>query len=162
MCIVLMIDSKRIDRAERYIRASPEQIFGAFVDPLQLIKWLPPEGMRCKIHGFEATKGYVMSLYYHSTVPAGVGKTNRSEDRFEVIFDSLVPGVEIVQRVIFDTSDPSFSGEMRQTWTFKNQKHGTLICLACENVPQGVRPEDHAAGMNSSLENLARLVEAGN
>jgi hypothetical protein len=40
------------------------------------------------------------------------------------------------------------------------QDEGTLVRIRAENVPEGIRPEDHDAGLNSSLEKLARLVEA--
>lgn len=36
----------------------------------------------------------------------------------------------------------------------------TRIDSASRHVPEGIRPEDHEAGLNSSLENLAGFVEA--
>ncbi|MGZ9722846.1 hypothetical protein [Rhizobium miluonense] len=37
--------SRRTDTASRVIRAKPQAIFVAFVDPEALISWLPPKGM---------------------------------------------------------------------------------------------------------------------
>jgi hypothetical protein len=35
------------------------------------------------------------------------------------------------------------------------------VRVRCENVPAGIRPQDHAAGIASSLENLAAYAERG-
>ena len=63
--------------------------------------------------------------------------------------------------MLFDTSDPDFSGAMKQIWKFVANKGGTRVSVACENVPQGIGREDHAVGLNDSLANLARIVEDG-
>ena len=36
---------------------------------------------------------------------------------------------------------------------------GTAVEVVAENVPAGISTEDHRVGMESSLANLARLVE---
>lgn len=36
--------------------------------------------------------------------------------------------------------------------------HGTLVTIRAEDVPPGIRPEDHADGMNSSLDKLAAFL----
>ncbi len=116
------------------------------------------------VHEIDATKGggYVMSLYHEEGTPAATGKTSEREDRFRVAFDELVPGKQVVQRVIFDASDPSFAGAMKQTWTLSAAGQTTRVSVACENVPTGIRPEDHSIGLNSSLENLALAIEVNN
>ena len=101
-----------------------------------------------------------MSLYHGKATPSVPGKTTEHEDRFRVVFDELTPGSQVVQRVVFDATDPSFAGAMMQTWTLESSGHQTTVSVACENVPEGIRPEDHAVGLNSSLQNLARAVVA--
>lgn len=117
--------------------------------------------MSGKVHEIDPTEGggYVMSLYYENTTPAVAGKTRQREDRFRVVFEDLKPGKQVVQRVVFDTSDPGFAGAMKMTWTLSEAGETTIVSVACENVPAGIRPEDHAVGLNSSLENLALAVE---
>ena len=56
--------------------------------------------------------------------------------------------------------DAAFSGSMQLMWTFQPEDAGTLVTVRAENVPVGIRPEDHEAGLNSSLENLAAFAEA--
>jgi len=153
--------SERIDRAERTVAASADKLYRAFLEPELLEEWLPPEGMAGKVHEINAFEGggYVMSLYYGEALPDVVGKTTEREDRFRVIFDELKPGMRVVQRVVFDASDPSFTGAMKQTWTLSTSGSSTRVSVACENVPPGVRPEDHAVGLRSSLEKLALVFE---
>jgi hypothetical protein len=44
-------------------------------------------------------------------------------------------------------------------WTFQPEQEETLVAVRAENVPPGIRPEDHEVGLSSSLENLAAFVE---
>ena len=48
---------------------------------------------------------------------------------------------------------------MTMRWTLEPQGEGTMLTVAAENVPVGIRPEDHEAGLASSLSNLAAIVE---
>ncbi|MEO1199975.1 MAG: SRPBCC domain-containing protein [Pseudomonadota bacterium] len=155
------MSGKRIDRAEREISAPAIEIYRAFVEAAALEVWLPPKGMSAKVHQINPVEGggYDMSLYHEGTAPTVAGKTSEREDRFRVVFDELRPGRHIVQRVIFDASDPSFAGAMKQTWRFVRDDQKTVVSVACEDVPPGIRPEDHSIGLNSSLENLAAMVE---
>lgn len=157
------MESDRIDRAERQIQASADALYRAFLELALLEKWLPPAGMTGKVHEIESIEGggYVMSLYREEAASAVASKTNEKEDRFRVVFDELIPGKRVVQRVVFDATDPSFQGAMKQTWTLSACGQITTVSVACENVPTGIRPEDHAVGLNSSLKNLALAVEAG-
>ncbi|MEW5716893.1 SRPBCC domain-containing protein [Pseudomonas sp. SB113] len=44
------------------------------------------------------------------------------------------------------------------TWSVKPVDGGTEVSLICENVPAGIRAEDHAEGLSSTLDNLAAFV----
>jgi uncharacterized protein YndB with AHSA1/START domain len=90
----------------------------------------------------------------------GRGKTSEDSDEVEVRLTKLEDGRRIEQEINFESEDPAFSGVMRMTWTFQREDEGTLVTVRAENVPTGIQPEDHDAGLNSSLENLARFVEA--
>jgi len=45
------------------------------------------------------------------------------------------------------------------TWMFEAVPEGTRVTIVCENVPEGIRKEDHDVGLRSSLENLAGFTE---
>lgn len=48
---------------------------------------------------------------------------------------------------------------MKQTWLLESISEGTKVTIICENVPEGIRKEDHDTGLRSTLENLATFTE---
>src|SRR3981081_3645433 len=44
-------------RASHIIKARPEEVYAAFMDPDVLVAWLPPARMTGKIHAFDARVG---------------------------------------------------------------------------------------------------------
>ena len=152
----------RTDSADRLIAASPDAIFRAFIDPEALMAWLPPEGMRGRALVFEPWQGgrYRIELSYEAAPPpGGAGKSAARSDISAGRFLAIEPGRRIVQSAAFQSDDPAFAGEMTLSWTFEPEAGGTRVAVSAENVPPGISAEDHAAGLASSLENLARHVE---
>ena len=88
----------------------------------------------------------------------GRGKTSDNADEVEVRLIKLLDAKRIEQAVTFESDDPDFSGVMRMTWTLDPTEKGTLVTIRAEDVPRGIQPEDHEAGMNSTLENLASFI----
>jgi uncharacterized protein YndB with AHSA1/START domain len=151
----------RIDSASRLLSASPQAVFRAFAEPGAMERWLPPDTMTAEMLHFDFREGgsYRMRLSY-AEPGQGRGKTSEDSDEVEVRLTKIEDGRRIEQEVTFESADPSFSDVMRMIWTFQPHDEGTLVTIRAENVPEGIRREDHDAGLNSSLENLARLVEA--
>jgi uncharacterized protein YndB with AHSA1/START domain len=145
----------------RIIRAPPDQLYDAFMDPAALVAWLPPAEMTGKIHDFDARVGggYRMSLFYPPDERAHRGKTSEKEDMVDVRFVELAPARRIVEAVSFVTTDPALSGEMTMTATFETVSGGTEVTLLFTNLPPGLRAEDNEAGSRLSLEQLARRFE---
>jgi uncharacterized protein YndB with AHSA1/START domain len=148
-------------RTSQIIKASPDVLYDAFVNPDILITWLPPGEMTGKIHEFDARigGGYRMSLFYPPDERAFRGKTADKEDMVDVRFVELTPPHSIVQAVNFVTTDPALVGEMTMTATFNEVSAGTEVTLLFENLPPGLRAEDNEAGSRLSLEQLARRFE---
>ena len=148
-------------KVSRVIRASPDALYGAFVDSDVLLTWLPPAEMTAVIHAFDGRVGggYRMSLFYPPTERHVHGKTAAGEDAVEVRFVELTPPKRIVEAVRFVTTDPAFEGEMTLTASFEPVSNGTTVTLAFENLPPGLRPEDNDTGARISLEQLARRFE---
>lgn len=149
-------------RTTRMIRATPEAIYRAFLNPAMLVAWLPPAGMTAELHAFDARAGggYEMSLFYLPEEPHFRGKTAEHEDRVAVRFVDLAPPHRIVEAVRFVSDDPAFGGEMRLTVTIEPHEEGCEVTLAFDDLPPGLRPEDNDAGARSSLAQLAQMVEA--
>jgi len=148
-------------RTSRIIKARPEELYWAFMDPAALVAWLPPAEMTGAIHEFDARVGggYRMSLYYPSNERSSRGKTSDREDMVNVRFVELTPPRRIVEAVNFVTTDPAFVGEMTIVVTFEVVSGGTEVTFLCRNLPPGLRAEDNEAGARLSLEQLARRFE---
>ena len=152
----------RIDSASRLIHAAPSEIYRAFAEPGAMEQWLPPEGMTGEMlrFDFRAGGGYRMRLTHKEREGRDArGKTSDDADVVEVRLVHLESGRRIVQEVDFESDDPSFAGTMRMTWTFEAGEGGAHVTVSAENVPEGVRPEDHRTGLEWSLANLARFTE---
>ncbi len=148
-------------RTARVIRASPQQLYDAFLDPAALAAWLPPAGMTGRMHAFDPRVGggYEMSLFYPPEERRFRGKTAEREDRVRVRFVELAPPHRIVEAVRFVSDDPAYGGEMTLTVLIEAAAGGTAVTLAFDNLPPGLRPEDNDAGARASLAQLARHVE---
>ena len=152
--------SKRVDTASKLIRASASEIYRAFTTAHAMESWLPPQGMTGTMIEFAFREGgdYRMRLTY-SEPQHTPGKTSKDTDEAKVRFVKLTPHERIEQAVTFESDDPAFAGEMQIIWTLESGQDGTLVTVRCENVPAGIRPEDHQAGLTSTLNNLAAYVE---
>jgi len=148
-------------RTSRVIRARPEELYAAFLDPAALVDWLPPAEMTGRIHEFDARVGggYRMSLFYPPGERTFRGKTSDREDMVDVRFVELAPPRRIVEAVNFVTTDPAFSGEMTLTATFEAVSGGTEVTLMFEDLPPGLRAQDNETGSRLSLEQLSRCFE---
>ena len=152
----------RTDTASRLIAASADAIYRALVDPEALMTWLPPAGMRGRALLFEPWEGgrYRIELIYDgAAAPGGKGKSGADSDISAGRFLKMEPGRRLVQSALFESDDPAFAGEMVISWSLEPMGRGTKVQVIAENVPGGISAKDHAAGLASSLQNLARFVE---
>jgi uncharacterized protein YndB with AHSA1/START domain len=149
-------------QSSRDIRARPDAVYAAFVDPVALVEWLPPGTMTGRMHRFDARVGggYEMSLYYTEPGAEPRGKTDAHEDRVDVRFVELDPPRRIVEAVRFLSAEAAFHGEMTLTVSIEPLPGGARVTLTFDNLPAGVRPEDNDAGAAMSLAQLARRLEA--
>jgi len=87
-----------------------------------------------------------------------LGKATADSDVVEARFVDIVAGERLVQAVDFVSDDPAFSGTMTMAWELAAVDGRTRVDIRAEHVPVGISAEDHAAGLRSSLENLAAYV----
>jgi uncharacterized protein YndB with AHSA1/START domain len=97
-------------RFHRVLRATPERVFRAFLDPDAMVKWLPPNGFTGKVHQLHARVGgtYRMSFTNFTT-----GKSHA----FGGTYLDLVPHERIRHTDKF--GDPNLPGEMHVTISLK-------------------------------------------
>jgi uncharacterized protein YndB with AHSA1/START domain len=149
----------RTDTASRVIAAPLDRVYAPLVDPEALTSWLPPDGMSGRFERFDPKPGgsYRLVLTYADAVTAR-GKSTADSDVVEAEFVDIVPGVRVVQAVNFVSDDPAHAGTMTMTWEVTAVERGTRVEFRAENVPAGISAADHAAGLNSSLINLAEYL----
>ena len=150
----------RTDRGSRVMAAPPGRVWAALVDPEALLVWLPPGQMTARFERFDARPGgsYRMVLTY-ADASGAPGKATADSDVVEARFVDIVPGERVVQAVDFVSDDPAYAGTMTMTWEIAAVAAGPRVDITAEDVPDGVSAEDHAAGLSSSLANLADYVE---
>lgn len=150
----------RTDSASRLVAAPAEQVYAALVDPDALTQWLPPAGMSGRFERYDLRPGggYLLVLTY-ADASAAPGKATADSDVVEARFVDVVPGVRVVQAVDFVSDDPAFAGTMTMTWQVTAVEGGTRVDIRADDVPSGISAEDHAAGLASSLANLAGHLE---
>src|ERR1700745_1310201 len=150
----------RTDRASRVIAAPPERVWAALVDPNALLAWLPPSGMTGRFDGFDARPGgsYRMVLTY-SDASGAPGKATADSDIVEARFGDIVPRERVGPAGGFVSDDPDYPGTMTMTWEVTAADAGTRVEIVAEDVPDGISAQDHAAGLASSLRNLAASVK---
>jgi uncharacterized protein YndB with AHSA1/START domain len=155
-----LIMAGRVDSASRIIRATPEAIYDAFIDPDAQARWLPPSGMTGKFDAFDPRPGgqYRLTLSF-SGAHAGVGKSSADADRVAGRFVELIPGERIVQTVDFESDAPAYAGTITMTWLLRAVPEGTVVMITASDVPPGISAEDHARGLASTLSNLADFLE---
>jgi uncharacterized protein YndB with AHSA1/START domain len=149
----------RTDRASRLVNAPVARVFDALVDRDALETWLPPGGMSARFERFDPTPGgsYRLVLTYADPT-SSPGKASADSDIVETRYVDIVPNDRVVQAVDFVSEDPAFAGTMTMTWTVRTVDGGTRVEITADDVPDGISADDHAAGLASSLDNLARYV----
>lgn len=138
-------------RLHRVIRATPERLYRAFLDPDAMAKWLPPHGFTGKVHHLDASVGgtYRMSFTNFSS-----GHSHA----FGGTYVELVPHKRLRYTDRFD--DPGLPGEMQTTITLAPVSCGTELHVAQEGIPDVIPVEQCYLGWQESLALLTLLVEA--
>src|SRR5438270_9681281 len=135
----------------RVLRAEPEKVYRAFLDPDAMAKWLPPNGFIGKVHQMDAKVG---GMHKMSFTNFSSGKSHC----FGGTYIEMTPNERLVYTDKFD--DPNLPGEMRTTITLKKVSVGTELNITQEGVPDVIPAEACYLGWQESLTLLAKLVEA--
>jgi uncharacterized protein YndB with AHSA1/START domain len=133
------------------LRASPQKVYRAFLDPDAMVKWLPPHGFTGKVHHIDARVGgrYKMSF---TNLATGQGHSFGGE------YLELLPNERIRHTDRFD--DPNLPGVMQVTVSLKKVWCGTELAIVQEGIPEVIPLEACYLGWQESLTLLAQLVEA--
>lgn len=142
--------SERTVRLHRVLKAKPERVYRAFLDPEAVVKWLPPHGFTCKVERLEGRVGGTFRMSFKNFT------TGRSHS-FGGEYLELVPGRLIRHTDRFD--DPNLPGAMEVTVTLAEVFCGTELTVVQQPIPEPIPLAACYLGWQESLELLARLVE---
>jgi len=143
--------SKNTVHLHRVLRATPEKVYRAFLDPDAMAKWLPPNGFTGKVHHLDAKVGGTYRMSFANFT------TGRSHS-FGGTYLELAPHERIRHTDNFD--DPNLPGEMQTTESLKKVPFGTEVTIVQEGIPEAIPPEACHLGWQESLILLTQLVEA--
>ncbi len=138
-------------RLHRVLRATPERIYRAFLDPDAMAKWLPPHGFTGKVHHLDAKVGGTYRMSFTNF-------TTGASHSFGGTYLELVPHERIRHTDKFD--DPSLPGEMQTTISLAKVSVGTEVTIVQEGIPAAIPPEACYLGWQESLTLLTQLTEA--
>ena len=135
----------------RVLRAAPERVYRAFLDPEALVKWLPPNGFTGRVHHLDARVGGTFKMSFTNF---GTGRV----ETFGGEYLELVPHERIRHTDAFD--DPSMPGTIVTTIQLRPVFCGTEVHIVQEGIPEAIPPEACCLGWQESLALLKLLVEA--
>lgn len=135
---------------QRVLRASPERIYRAFLEPDAIAKWLPPYGFTCQVHQMDVRVGGTHKMSFRN-FGSGAGHSFGGE------YLELVPFEKIRYTDRFD--DANLPGQMEVTVSLRQVSCGTELTIVQAGVPEVIPVEMCYLGWQESLVQLARLVE---
>ena len=137
-------------RLHRVLRAEPEKVYRAFLDPDAMAKWLPPHGFTGKVHHLEAKIGGTHRMTFTNF-------TTGHSHSFGGTYRELAPHHRIRYTDKFD--DANLAGEMQVTIDLRAVACGTELNIVQEGIPDAIPPEMCYLGWQESLSLLAHVVE---
>ena len=137
-------------RLHRVLRAKPEKVYRASLEPGAMAKWIPPYGFTCTVHHMDARVGGTFKMSFHNFT-SGHGHSFGGE------YLELVPHERIRYTDKFD--DPNLPGVIDVTVILKPVLCGTELSISQSGIPEVIPLEMCYLGWQESLAQLATLVE---
>jgi uncharacterized protein YndB with AHSA1/START domain len=123
-------------RVERRMRAPPDRVFQAFLEPDLLRQWIAPDELSVDRLAVDARVGGRLEVW-HSRAGVSTGK-------FEGVFVKIDPPHELVYRWAFVGTEPE-----------KGEYYDTLVTVRLRPAPEG---GTHLSVVHERLEDLRRAA----
>jgi uncharacterized protein YndB with AHSA1/START domain len=137
-------------KLHRVLRAPPQRVYKAFLDPDALVKWVSPHGFTAKVHKMDAKVGGGFRMSFTNF---GTGHTHAFGGKYL----ELTPNERIRYTDKFD--DPNLPGEMTVTVRLRKVSNGTDLEIVQEGIPAVIPLEMCYVGWQEALSLLAHVVE---
>jgi len=138
-------------RLHRVLRAPPERVYRAMIDPAAMVKWSPPHGFTAQVHEADARVGGRFRMSFTNFA-------NGQAHAFGGTYLEMVPNERLRYTDQFDA--PGLPGQMVTTATLRPVLVGTALEIVQEGIPAPIPEEACYLGWQESLALLALLVEA--
>ena len=119
-------------KLHRVLRAAPQRVYRAFLDPDAMVKWLPPFGFTGKVHHIKPEVGGTYKMSFTNL-------TTGNSHSFGGEFLELVPNERIRHTDKFD--DSNLPGQMQTTISLKQVSCGTELSILQEGIPSAIPAE---------------------
>ena len=139
-------------RLHRVLRAPPERVYRAFLDPDAMAKWLPPNGFTGKVHQLDARVGGTLPDVVHELQHGAQPCVRRRVHRA-----GAQRAAALHRHASMTRTCP---GMMQVTVTLAKVSCGTELNVVQEGIPEVIPVEACYLGWQESLALLAKLVEA--
>jgi uncharacterized protein YndB with AHSA1/START domain len=135
---------------KRFFKATPDRVYAAWTDPVQLKEWWGPEGVRTRnlIADVRVGGKYRWDL----TSPDGEEMSAFGEYR------ELIPGKRIVFTWKWDDDEAWENRTSLVTVEFSDCHGGTELLFNHEQLPSEESRDRHKEGWNSILDRLEQFV----
>jgi uncharacterized protein YndB with AHSA1/START domain len=137
-------------KMHRIIKAPPERVYKAFVDPAAMSKWIAPNGFTCTVHHMDARVGGTFKMSF-SNLATGHSHSFGGE------YLELKPSEKLCYTDQFD--DPNLPGVLTVTVLLKAVSCGTELNVTQEGIPDVIPLEMCYLGWQDSVRQLMELVE---
>jgi uncharacterized protein YndB with AHSA1/START domain len=137
-------------RLHRVLKAPPERVYRAWLDPAANAKFLPPNGFTCTVHQMDAKVGGTFRMSFTNFSAGG-------SHSFGGEYLELKPNERLRYTDRFD--DPNLPGEIKVTIDLKKVSCGTEMSIVQEGIPDVIPPEACYLGWQDTLNQFAALVE---
>ena len=141
----------KVLRIERVFAATPRQLFDAWTKADQLVRWWGPEGTTVPRHDFDVRKGG----HWQTTMRKQTGE--------EFTVSGVYRVIEPPNRLVFTWAwhnDGKRGHETEVALDFEAVDGGTRMVLMQKTFQTSESRDQHRMGWTSSLNDLARHVEA--
>jgi len=131
------------------VRASPAEVFAAWIDPERLKQWWGPEGVDCIAAEIDFRVGGAYRI--GNRFPGG--KVIWLAGRFEAI--------EPPHRLVYSWGAEPVTPQERVTVRFEARDDGTEVVVTHERIPSQELRDGHRRGWEGCLQGLADHLDAG-
>jgi uncharacterized protein YndB with AHSA1/START domain len=142
--------TERAVKLHRVLKAKPDKVYRAFLEPQAMAKWLPPYGFTCQVQHMDARVGGGFRAAF-TNFASGHSHSFAGE------YLELVPHQKLRYTDTFD--DPNLPGVMMVTVSLTPVLCGTDVSIVQDGIPAVIPLEMCYLGWQESLLQLATLVE---